>query len=135
MGLKALQAEERSRRCSLLQEEVQGAAVSTQQLLLKLQQAEDRVRVRPRPASAVVWSRPVSTRFNIPPFQLLSVEKQQLEEDQLQAHSRLSSHKEATHLLQTELQDSRAQVQDQENTIQTLQTRLEEAQVCLKDLL
>lgn len=51
--LKCLQAqadsqlrEERSRRCTLLQEEVQGA-LSTQQLLLKLQQAEDKVRVRP----------------------------------------------------------------------------------------
>lgn len=38
--------EERSRRCSMLQEEVQGAAFDTQQLLLKLQQAEDKVRVR-----------------------------------------------------------------------------------------
>lgn len=51
--LKGLQAqtdselrEERSRRCSLLQEEVQGAAFSTQQLLVKLQQAEDQVQVR-----------------------------------------------------------------------------------------
>lgn len=70
----------------------------------------------------------------IGPFQLLSAEKQQLEKDRLQAHSRLSSHKEATHLLQTELQDSRAQVQDQESTIHTLQKQLKEAQVCLKDL-
>lgn len=38
--------EERSRRCCLLQEEAQGAAFNTQQLLLKLQQAEDKVRVR-----------------------------------------------------------------------------------------
>lgn len=51
--LKCLQAqtdaelnEERSRRCSLLREEVQGAAVNIQQLLLKLQQAEDKVQVR-----------------------------------------------------------------------------------------
>lgn len=74
-------------------------------------------------------------KYLISPFQLLNVEKQQLEEDGLQAHGRLSSHKEATQLLQTELQDSRAQVQDQENTIQTLQKQLKEAQVCLKDLL
>ncbi|TWW75195.1 E Centromere protein [Takifugu flavidus] len=95
--------EERSRRCSMLQEEVQGAAFDTQQLLLKLQQAEDKVR-------------------------LMNAEKQQLEKDQLQVHGRLSSHKEATQLLQTELQDSRAQVQDQDNTIQTLRNQLEEAQ-------
>lgn len=38
--------EERSRRCCLLQGEVQGDAFNTQQLLLKLQQAEDKVRVR-----------------------------------------------------------------------------------------
>lgn len=51
--LKCLQAqadsqlrEERSRRCSLLQEGLQGAALNTQQLLLKLQRAEDKVRVR-----------------------------------------------------------------------------------------
>ncbi|XP_011609555.2 centromere-associated protein E isoform X4 [Takifugu rubripes] len=95
--------EERSRRCSMLQEEVQGAAFDTQQLLLKLQQAEDKVR-------------------------LMNAEKQQLEKDQLQVHGRLSSHKEATQLLQTELQDSRAQVQDQDNTIQTLRNQLKEAQ-------
>lgn len=37
---------ERSSRCSLLQEEVQGADFDTQQLLLKLQQSEHKVRVR-----------------------------------------------------------------------------------------
>lgn len=52
--LKRLQAQadsqlrqERSRRCSLLQDEVQGDAFNTQPLLLlKLQQAEDKVQVR-----------------------------------------------------------------------------------------
>lgn len=59
----------------------------------------------------------------------MNAEKQQLEKDQLQVHGRLSSHKEATQLLQTELQDSRAQVQDQDDTIQTLRNQLKEAQV------
>lgn len=124
--------EETSRRCSLLQEEVQGAALNVQQLLLKLQQAEDQVRVRP-----VTWffsCSPEPSRlkcFII--FKLLNVEKQQLEKDQLQVHGRLSSHKEATQLLQTELQDSRAQVQDQDKTIQTLQNQLKQAQVGFSD--
>lgn len=48
--------EETSRRCSLLQEEVQGAALNMQQLLLKLQQAEDKVRVRP--VTRFFFSRP-----------------------------------------------------------------------------
>lgn len=49
--------EERSRRCSLLQE-AQGAAFNTQKLLLKLQQAEEEVRVRPWPGSSSSQSRP-----------------------------------------------------------------------------
>lgn len=51
--------EERSRRCCLLQEEVQGAAFDTQQLLLKLQQAEDKVRVRLSDPVLLLWSRTV----------------------------------------------------------------------------
>lgn len=51
--------EERSRRCILLQEEVQGAAFNTQQLLLKLQQAEDKVRVRLLTQFFRFWSRTV----------------------------------------------------------------------------
>lgn len=51
--------EERGRRCILLQEEVQGAAFNTQQLLLKLQQAEDKVRVRLSDPVLLFWSRTV----------------------------------------------------------------------------
>lgn len=68
--LKALQAqtdselrEERSRRCSLLQEEVQGAAFSIQQLLMKLQQAEDKVQVRL--SDLDLQNHPAGTRSNI----------------------------------------------------------------------
>lgn len=67
--LKLLQAqadsqlrEERSRSSSLLQEELQGAAFNTQQLLLKLQQAEDNVRVR---LTQVCWSRDVLAELQI----------------------------------------------------------------------
>ncbi|XP_069017651.1 centromere-associated protein E-like isoform X3 [Embiotoca jacksoni] len=56
----------------------------------------------------------------------LHVQKEQLEEAQVKASSRISSHKQATQLLQTELQDSRALLEDQENTIQTLRSRLRE---------
>lgn len=56
--------EERSRRCCLLQEEVQGAAFNTQQLLLKLQQAEDKLRVRSS-SLATVQNHPVGWLMNV----------------------------------------------------------------------
>ncbi|XP_069561964.1 centromere-associated protein E isoform X2 [Brachyistius frenatus] len=56
----------------------------------------------------------------------LHIQKEQLEEAQVKASSRISSHKQATQLLQTELQDSRALLEDQENAIQTLRSRLRE---------
>lgn len=54
---------------------------------------------------------------------------EQLQEAQASAHSRLSSHKEATQLLQTELQDSRALVQEKEGAIQTLRSKLRDSEV------
>lgn len=48
----------------------------------------------------------------------------------MNANLRVSNHKQATQLLQTELQDSRAQVEEKENTIQTLRSKLRESEVC-----
>lgn len=64
------------------------------------------------------------------------MQMEQLQEAQASAHSRLSCHKEATQLLQTELQDSRALVQEKESAIeekesaiQTLRNKLRESEV------
>ncbi|XP_029984980.1 LOW QUALITY PROTEIN: centromere-associated protein E [Sphaeramia orbicularis] len=102
--------QEKRKRSTLLQA-LEGAPLQTQvdllkdnqQLLLQLQQAEDQVK---------------SVR----------VENEELKEARVRASERMSNHKQATQLLQTELQDSRARVQDQENTIQTLKNKLQEAQ-------
>ncbi|XP_068565124.1 centromere-associated protein E [Cebidichthys violaceus] len=98
--------EERSKTSTLLQA-LEGAPLKTelallkdnQQLVLQLQQAEERVKA-------------------------LCVHIEQLEEAQVKDSSRLSNHKQATQLLQTELQDSRAQVQEKDGTIQTLKSKL-----------
>ncbi len=66
--------------------------------------------------------------------QALSVQNEQLEEARIGANNRVSNHKQATQLLQTELQDSRAQVEEKENTIQTLRSKLRESEVGLKIL-
>lgn len=68
-------------------------------------------------------------------FQALRVQNEQLEEAQLKANNRVSNHKQATQLLQTELQDSRAQVEERDDTIQTLRSKLRESEVRLKDLI
>ncbi|XP_036974716.1 centromere-associated protein E isoform X7 [Acanthopagrus latus] len=74
-----------------------------QQLLLQLQQTEEKVKA-------------------------LSVQNDQLRDAQIKANNRVSNHKQATQLLQTELQDSRAQVEEKENTIQTLRNKLRESE-------
>ncbi|XP_071384535.1 centromere-associated protein E [Centroberyx affinis] len=54
----------------------------------------------------------------------LNVQIEQLEEAQVKANDRVSNHKQATQLLQTELQDVCAQVQEKENAIQSLKYKL-----------
>lgn len=63
------------------------------------------------------------------PHQTLRVKVAQLEEAQTKADSRVSNHKQATQLLQTELQDSRAQVDEKEKAIQSLRNKLRESEV------
>ncbi|KAJ4928849.1 hypothetical protein JOQ06_004472 [Pogonophryne albipinna] len=53
---------------------------------------------------------------------------EQLQEAQVKAGHRVSSHKQATQLLQTELQDSLAQVEEREHAIQTLRSKLRESE-------
>ncbi|RVE71550.1 hypothetical protein OJAV_G00052810 [Oryzias javanicus] len=114
---ESLLREEKSKTCTLLQA-LEGAPLKTelsllkdnQELLLQLQEAQENIK-------------------------MLRVQMEQLQEAQASAHSRLSSHKEATQLLQTELQDSRALVQEKESTIeekesaiQTLRSKLRESE-------
>lgn len=61
--------------------------------------------------------------------QALSVKVAQLEEARTKADSRVSNHKQATQLLQTELQDSRAQVDEKDKAIQSLRNKLRESEV------
>lgn len=62
-------------------------------------------------------------------LQALCVQNEQLEDAQVKANNRVSNHKEATQLLQTELQDSRAQVEEKDETIRTLRGKLRESEV------
>ncbi|KAM7394939.1 hypothetical protein PAMA_006602 [Pampus argenteus] len=97
--------EERSKRFTL-QQALQAAPLKTelsllkdnQELALKLEQAQEQVKI------------------------------EQLEEAQIKANNRVSNHKQATQLLQTELQDSRAQVEEKDNTIQSLRSKLRESE-------
>ncbi|KAM9840829.1 centromere-associated protein E [Aulostomus maculatus] len=103
--------EERSKRLTLHQA-LEGAPLKTelsllkdnQQLVLHLQQAEEKLHA-------------------------LHVQNEQLEEAQVKAEHRVSNHKQATQLLQTELQDSRAQVEEKENAIQILKSKLRESEM------
>nr|XP_040015797.1 centromere-associated protein E isoform X11 [Gasterosteus aculeatus aculeatus] len=98
-----------ARADSLLREEKEKTAALLQvlkdnkQLVLQLRQTEEKVAA-------------------------LRVQIRQLEEAQLKASSRVSNHKEATQLLQTELQDSRAQVEEQHGTIRTLKAKLRQSE-------
>ncbi|XP_071755303.2 centromere-associated protein E [Centroberyx gerrardi] len=98
--------EERSKTSTLLQA-LESAPLKTevdllrdnQQLVLQLQHSEKEVKA-------------------------LNVQIEQLEEAQVKANERVSNHKQATQLLQTELQDTCAQVQEKENAIQSLKYKL-----------
>eukprot|EP00063_Salmo_salar_P040836 XP_014015671.1 PREDICTED: centromere-associated protein E isoform X3 [Salmo salar] len=57
---------------------------------------------------------------------------EQLEEDQIKAADSVSNHKQATQLLQTELQDACAQVKDREGSIEILKEKLRETEVLAK---
>lgn len=102
--------EERSKNATLLQS-LEGAPVKTelsllrdnQQLANALQQTEAQVKA-------------------------LRDKVVQLEEIGSKADCRISNHKQATQLLQTELQDSRAQVEEKEKAIQNLKTKLRESE-------
>ncbi|XP_041813994.1 centromere-associated protein E isoform X4 [Chelmon rostratus] len=99
---------ERSKSFTLLKA-MEGAPLKTelsllkdnQRLSLQLQQTEEKVKA-------------------------LFAQNEQLEDTQVRASDVVSNHKQATQLLQTELQDSRAQVEERENTIQTLRSKLQE---------
>ncbi|XP_051816800.1 centromere-associated protein E isoform X2 [Acanthochromis polyacanthus] len=102
--------EEKSKNSTLLQA-LEGAPLKTevsllkdnQQLLLQLQQAEEKVKA-------------------------LCVQNEQLEDAQIKANNRVSTHKHTTQLLQTELQDSRALVEEKENAIQALKSKLRDSE-------
>ncbi|XP_047194004.1 centromere-associated protein E isoform X7 [Hippoglossus stenolepis] len=102
--------EEKSKSSTLLQA-IEGAPLKSeisllkdnQNLLTQLMQTEEKVKA-------------------------LHVQNEQLEEAQIKAKNGLSSHKQATQLLQTELQDSCAQTDEKEKTIQTLRGKLQESE-------
>ncbi|XP_029353023.1 centromere-associated protein E isoform X3 [Echeneis naucrates] len=102
--------EEKRKSHSLLQA-LEGAFLNTedsllkdnQQLVLQLQQTQEKVIA-------------------------LCFQNEQLEEAQINANHRLSNHKQATQLLQTELQDSRTHLEEKENIIQTLKSKLQESE-------
>ncbi|XP_047439453.1 LOW QUALITY PROTEIN: centromere-associated protein E-like [Mugil cephalus] len=102
--------EEKSKSFTLLQA-LEGAPLKSelsllkdnQQLVIQLQEAEEKVKV-------------------------LHAQNEQLEEAHITANNSLSNHKRATQLLQTELQDSRAVVEEKEDTIQTLKCKLRESE-------
>ncbi|KAJ0026751.1 hypothetical protein NQD34_017751, partial [Periophthalmus magnuspinnatus] len=55
--------------------------------------------------------------------------KGELQKAQIKAEYQVSTHKEATQLLQTELQDTCAKLQERERTIEELSTQLQQAEV------
>lgn len=67
---------------------------------------------------------------NVFHFQALHIQNEQLEEARIKADAKVSNHKEATQLLQTELQDNRALVEEKENAIQALKSKIRESEVC-----
>ncbi|XP_039455107.1 centromere-associated protein E isoform X4 [Oreochromis aureus] len=58
----------------------------------------------------------------------LRIQNEQLEEAHIKADANVSNHKEAMQLLQTELQDNRALVEEKENTIQALKSKIRESE-------
>ncbi|XP_076026646.1 centromere-associated protein E [Genypterus blacodes] len=98
--------EEKSNRAALLQtlEDVSPRSEldllkDNQQLVLQLQRSEEELKA-------------------------LCVQISQLEEAETKANSRVSNHKQATQLLQTELEDTRARVKERESAIQSLKSKL-----------
>uniref|UniRef100_A0A8C2ZTY0 Centromere-associated protein E n=1 Tax=Cyclopterus lumpus TaxID=8103 RepID=A0A8C2ZTY0_CYCLU len=83
------------------------------------------------PCSSSCLQCPILQMFDgfVSVLQALHVHIEQLEEARLKASSRVSNHKEATQLLQTELQDSRAQVQEKDHAIQSLKSKLRQSEV------
>ncbi|KAG9354817.1 hypothetical protein JZ751_001530 [Albula glossodonta] len=105
--------EERSKSLTLLQKRESGPAKSEadllqkmQELLLRIQQSEE-------------------------DFKTMQVRTTELEEALVRAENKVSSHKEATQLLQTELQDTCAQLKERDDSIQSLQDKLEKMTVLL----
>ncbi|XP_030578143.1 centromere-associated protein E isoform X4 [Archocentrus centrarchus] len=115
--LKQLEAEAESQlsevksKTSTLLQTLEGAPLQTvasllketQQLAFQLQQAEEKIKA-------------------------LHIQNEYLEEAQFKANTSVSNHKEATQLLQTELQDSLALVEERENTIQALKSKIRESE-------
>lgn len=156
MNLKAFKAqacqqlkEERSKSLTLLQKRESGPAKSEadllqriQELTLKLQQSETLVKVMGS-GSTRNFSPPnrlplLSAATDLPSHtltatcclgQMVQARAQELEVAQVRAEDRVSKHKEATQLLQTELQDVCAQLKERENSIQSLKEQLQESEV------
>ncbi|XP_055088378.1 CAP-Gly domain-containing linker protein 1-like [Periophthalmus magnuspinnatus] len=61
-------------------------------------------------------------------LEILHLEKGELQKAQIKAEYQVSTHKEATQLLQTELQDTCAKLQERERTIEELSTQLQQAE-------
>uniref|UniRef100_A0AAV2K835 Uncharacterized protein n=1 Tax=Knipowitschia caucasica TaxID=637954 RepID=A0AAV2K835_KNICA len=61
-------------------------------------------------------------------LKILSAEKEELQKAQVKAEHLVASHKEATQLLQTELQDTCAKLQEKEEEVEELQTSLQQSQ-------
>ncbi|XP_039882947.1 centromere-associated protein E isoform X2 [Simochromis diagramma] len=115
--LKQLEAEAeshlrevKSKSSTLLQALEEGALLTvaallkeTQQLASQLKHAEEKVKA-------------------------LHIQNEQLEEARIKADAKVSNHKEATQLLQTELQDNRALVEEKENAIQALKSKIRESE-------
>lgn len=103
-----------------------------QQLVDALQRTEAQVKVKHFDLSTLDpdWNMKLIDGFvSVIPCQTLRVKVAQLEEARNKADSRVSNHKQATQLLQTELQDSRAQVDEKEKAIQSLRHKLRESEV------
>lgn len=131
--------EERSKNATLLQP-LEGAPLKTepsllrdnQQLVNTLQQTEAQVKVKRFDCGSLdpdLNIKFIDEFVYVIPRQALRVRVAQLEEARTKADSRISNHKQATQLLQTELQDSRAQVDEKEKAIQSLRNKLRESEV------
>ncbi|KAG7480661.1 hypothetical protein MATL_G00058660 [Megalops atlanticus] len=108
--------EERSKSMVLMQNQENSPGTTetdllqnSKQLLLKLQQSEKDLK-------------------------MMQVRVNELEEAQAKADERVSTHKQATQLLQTKLQDVRAELEEKENAIQNLKKQLQDSQAQVQAL-